>query len=241
MSIFAFPTKMMPGVKTMEEMGDEMMAMMPRQFGPAANLAAYPAGAAAAMSALGLAAMGQMYGLMFGTLAGAVDASRRMGTVMGLPDPAEVDWPSALAAWQTFEDAGPSAADMAEPKAEPAAVETVIPVAAAVSGAPVAESAPAAPILPEDFHAPLSLEKPEAPDDLKMISGIGPKLEQVLNAKGVWTFAQIAAWTAPEVAWVDDSLALRGRIERDDWLAQAAALARGGREEYVKVFGKEPK
>ena len=37
-------------------------------------------------------------------------------------------------------------------------------------------------------------------DDLKLIAGIGPKLEQVLNAKGIRSFAEIAAWTDEEIA-----------------------------------------
>jgi NADH-quinone oxidoreductase subunit E len=80
-------------------------------------------------------------------------------------------------------------------------------------------------ILPEDFHRPAAMRKPEKPDDLKLISGIGPKLEQVLNGLGVWTFAQIAGWTAEEIAWVDDYLAFAERIGRDEWLKQAKALA----------------
>ena len=47
---------------------------------------------------------------------------------------------------------------------------------------------------PEDFHKPRAIERPAEPDDLKAISGIGPKLEKVLNDLGVWTYAQIAAW-----------------------------------------------
>jgi NADH-quinone oxidoreductase subunit E len=82
-------------------------------------------------------------------------------------------------------------------------------------------------ILPEDFHRPAAIDKPEKPDDLKLISGVGPKLEQVLNGLGVWTFAQIAGWTPEEVAWVDDYLAFAGRIGRDEWLRQAKALTGG--------------
>ena len=85
--------------------------------------------------------------------------------------------------------------------------------------------ADAAKILPEDFHRPAATDRPEKPDDLKLISGVGPKLEQVLNGLGVWTFAQIAGWTPQEIAWVDDYLAFAGRIGRDEWLAQAKALA----------------
>lgn len=80
-------------------------------------------------------------------------------------------------------------------------------------------------ILPEDFRRPGAIDKPERADDLKLVSGVGPKLEQVLNGLGVWTFAQVAGWTPEEIAWVDDYLAFSGRIERDGWLKQAAALA----------------
>ena len=63
-----------------------------------------------------------------------------------------------------------------------------------------------------------------AADDLKRISGIGPKLEQVLIGMGIRTYAQIAAWTADDLAEVDDQLKFGGRISRDDWLGQANAL-----------------
>lgn len=96
-------------------------------------------------------------------------------------------------------------------------------------------------IMPEDFVQPKRIDKPAEPDDLKMISGIGRKIEKKLNELGVWSWAQVAGWTANEVAWVDDFLSFKGRIGREDWIAQARALARGGRDEYVKVFGKEPR
>ena len=53
------------------------------------------------------------------------------------------------------------------------------------------------------------------------------QVEQVLNGLGVWTFDQVSKWTAEEIAWVDDYLQFKGRIERDDWIRQAAALAEG--------------
>ncbi|WP_375280521.1 NADH-quinone oxidoreductase subunit E [Pseudooctadecabacter sp.] len=65
-------------------------------------------------------------------------------------------------------------------------------------------------------------------DDLKLISGVGPKLEGVLNELGFWHFDQIAKWTEAEVAWVDSRLKFKGRIERDNWIAQAADLASKG-------------
>ena len=78
--------------------------------------------------------------------------------------------------------------------------------------------------MPEDFHKPTRSTGRHA-DDLKAISGIGPKLEKVLNDLGIWTYAQIAAWSSAEVAWVDDYLSFSGRIGRDKWIEQAAALA----------------
>tara|TARA_R110002020_G_scaffold34066_11_gene103509 strand:- start:1052 stop:1921 length:870 start_codon:yes stop_codon:yes gene_type:complete len=91
-----------------------------------------------------------------------------------------------------------------------------------------AKAAPAPALETDNFRRPAEIEKPEAPDDLKLISGIGPKLEQVLNGLGVWTFTQIAGWQPEEAAWVDDYLQFGGRVERDDWITQAGALAKGG-------------
>ncbi|ODT69779.1 MAG: NADH-quinone oxidoreductase subunit E [Pelagibacterium sp. SCN 63-23] len=85
-------------------------------------------------------------------------------------------------------------------------------------------------------------ERPEgAADDLKMISGVGPVIEGKLNALGITRFDQIAKFKKADIAHVDDALDFRGRIERDDWIKQAKALAKGGAEEYRKVFGKDPR
>ena len=67
------------------------------------------------------------------------------------------------------------------------------------------------------------------PDDLKMIKGVGPKLEKLLHSLGFFHFDQIAAWTPEERAWVDDKLeGFKGRATRDDWTGQAKTLADGG-------------
>ncbi|WP_417270311.1 NADH-quinone oxidoreductase subunit E [Celeribacter sp.] len=71
-------------------------------------------------------------------------------------------------------------------------------------------------------------------DDLKMLKGVGPKLEQTLNALGFYHFDQVAKWTAEEIAWVDDNLNFKGRIERDGWVEQAKILASGGQTEFSK-------
>ena len=78
------------------------------------------------------------------------------------------------------------------------------------------------PAKPRTMNAP----RKSGADDLKMISGVGPKLEVILNELGFWHFDQIAKWTKAEVSWVDDRLKFKGRIERDKWIAQAKKLAK---------------
>jgi len=92
--------------------------------------------------------------------------------------------------------------------------------------APDAEVAPQKPAL--------SAAPPESgADDLKLIRGVGPGLEAMLNEMGVWTFAQIAAWSAGEVAWIDTNMVrFKGRASRDDWVGQAKILAAGGQTAF---------
>ena len=71
-------------------------------------------------------------------------------------------------------------------------------------------------------------------DDLKKISGVGPKLEEKLNALGVFTFDQIANFSPERVEEVDAGLNFKGRIMREDWLGQAKILAAGGETEFSK-------
>ncbi|TIS57832.1 NADH-quinone oxidoreductase subunit E [Mesorhizobium sp.] len=121
-------------------------------------------------------------------------------------------------------------------KAEPAAAfkspEAKVPAAKAVAK-------PAKPSL-EDKNRPAGIEKPALVDDLKLISGVGPKIEGILHSLGIYTFAQVASWKKAEREWVDAYLSFHGRIERDDWVRQAKALAKGGVAEYIRVFGKKP-
>ncbi len=67
-----------------------------------------------------------------------------------------------------------------------------------------------------------------APDDFTLIEGVSPLQQGTLNALGVFHFDQIAAWSPDHVAWVDSYLRLLGRIDEEDWVAQAAELARDG-------------
>lgn len=71
-------------------------------------------------------------------------------------------------------------------------------------------------------------------DDLKKISGVGPKLEKTLNGLGIYHFSQIAAFTRDNVAWVDRHLRFKGRIDREKWIEQAKVLAAGGDTEFSR-------
>ncbi len=63
---------------------------------------------------------------------------------------------------------------------------------------------------------------PASRDDLKRISGIAEVLEGRLNDYGIYTFKQIMEWSPTAVEEFSRILAFRDRIERDDWLGQAA-------------------
>jgi small subunit ribosomal protein S2 len=101
---------------------------------------------------------------------------------------------------------------------------------AVLEAAPVAEVAPvvdAAPAAEEASAGAPLFAKPEGDaDDLKKISGVGPVLEGKLNELGIYTYAQVAAFTAKDITNVDERLSFKGRIERDGWLGQAAELAK---------------
>ncbi|MDD7971314.1 50S ribosomal protein L21 [Roseinatronobacter alkalisoli] len=91
------------------------------------------------------------------------------------------------------------------------------PAKAAKADAPAVEGTKPANLLSE--------ARDGQPDDLKKISGVGPKLEGLLHQNGVFHFDQIAAWNTAEIAYMDDQLSFKGRIERDGWIDQAKQFA----------------
>lgn len=114
-----------------------------------------------------------------------------------------------------------------------APVATAAPVAAAPA-APVPAPAAPAPAPVSDEHKPVLLKaaREGGADDLKLIHGVGPKLEEMLHQMGVYHFDQIAAWNDSNLAWVDQNLgAFKGRALRDGWIEQAKKLATGWRPE----------
>lgn len=77
-----------------------------------------------------------------------------------------------------------------------------------------------------ETNAPSSLlDGPGSPDDLKLIVGVGPMLERMLQQLGITTFRQIARWSERDIDEFDAKLAeFPGRIRRDGWVVQARAL-----------------
>lgn len=120
--------------------------------------------------------------------------------------------------------AAPVLAAPALPAALMAASAPIAPVAAApVAAAPVMTVSGAA-TKPKS----LSAARGGKADDLKLVKGIGPKLEILCNKLGFYHFEQIANWTAAEIAWVDENLeGFKGRVTRDEWVVQARDLAAG--------------
>lgn len=116
-------------------------------------------------------------------------------------------------------DAKPDAPASEPVSATGAVPETAAPVSAAMEEVPEGAE-----------EKPEALSEPRAgrADDLKLIRGIGPKLEQTLHGLGIYHYDQIAAWSPREAAWVDRHLeGFRGRVTRDDWVAQAKSLLQG--------------
>ena len=103
---------------------------------------------------------------------------------------------------------------------EAMATDAAVPPEAAMAGPHPGE--------PVQGTPPPTLPAPEGePDDLQKINGIGPSIEKTLHGLGIYYFRQIAAFTPDNVAWIDQRLRFRGRIEREDWIGQARQLAAG--------------
>ena len=219
-----YSNPLMPKMDELEKMNRDLTRMMPKEMASAVNLLAHPVAGAAAMSALSIGLANHAVGMWMGAFTGALEASQRMFQPflddLAAQSEAAANSSKARKATETLiAEAQTFARDVTDIAAN--ATEKALDATGADI---VAQPAPTG-LMPEDFRQPKALDKPAKPSDLKAISGIGPKLEKVLNGLGIWTYGQIAGWTSEEIAWVEDYLSLAGRIGRDDWTAQAAALA----------------
>ena len=70
----------------------------------------------------------------------------------------------------------------------------------------------------------LFTKRPSEIDDLKRIKGVANVLEKKLHDFGLYRFKQIALWTSEQVDEFSEQLSFPGRVERDEWVKQAAAF-----------------
>ncbi|MEO8684670.1 MAG: hypothetical protein ABI414_07505 [Devosia sp.] len=134
----------------------------------------------------------------------------------------------ALRTPRPIKAAPPAAAPVAAPRPRPS------PAARLAMAATPEELAPVVPVVrPTKAPAsrgpsPKSLPAPRdgLQDDLRQIKGIGPKIEAMLHEMGVFHYDQIAAWSQSNAEWVDLQLGFKGRVAREQWVAQAKALAK---------------
>jgi len=130
-------------------------------------------------------------------------------------------WMTSWTRAVNFEALAPFAPKLA-PSAEPVEIPAEAPAAITVAPVEVVEALAPEPEALVEAIAPVV---EAAADDLTVMTGIGPKLCAALAERGVSRFAQIAAWTAEDLAKVDAELSLKGRAVREAWVAQAKRLA----------------
>ncbi|MBL9051649.1 MAG: hypothetical protein JNK19_16175 [Tabrizicola sp.] len=144
------------------------------------------------------------------------------------PKPKAEAKPKASAKAKAAEKPAPKAkaASGAKPKAE--GEKAAATGSATKSGTAKAAAKAKAPG-PERLSAPRN----GRPDDLKEIEGIGPALEKLVNGLGFYHFDQIANWSEADVALVDAEMkTFKGRITRDNWVAQAKIIVTDGLEAF---------
>ena len=122
------------------------------------------------------------------------------------------------------------AADVVEEAVAPTPKPAAKKKTPAKAKVPAAETGETAEKKPRTMKAP----RKAGADDLKLIKGVGPKLEGTLNDLGFYHFDQISKWGDAEISWVDNRLKFKGRITRDGWIEQAGILADGGETEFSK-------
>jgi predicted flap endonuclease-1-like 5' DNA nuclease len=87
-----------------------------------------------------------------------------------------------------------------------------------------------------NFSASNVVVPPPDPDDLTKIEGIGPKIQEVLNNNGIYTFAQLADSVVENIKSFLDAAGSRFAIAVPDTWGQQAALARDGLWEELQTL-----
>ncbi len=133
----------------------------------------------------------------------------------------------------------PAAPERPKPAAKQAEEAKKAPAKKSAAAEPAQPEAAAAAVTEEEAPEVLTAARDGKADNLKLLKGVGPKLEETLNSLGFYHYDQIAAWTEAQVAWVDARLKFKGRIERDGWIEQAKQLAAGEETDFAKAAKKD--
>ncbi len=121
---------------------------------------------------------------------------------------------------------------VAAPAIDVAAPEVVMPTIESVNidpavAAPIAAAAA--------FVSPVFAK----PDDLKVVEGIGPKIEQLLNDAGILTFAQLADTDPDHIKTILDAAGPRFQMHVPTTWPNQSALARDGKWDELKTLQDE--
>lgn len=117
-----------------------------------------------------------------------------------------------------------------------------MPVAPARPVAPKAETLkPVAAEVPKTFVLDVTAAKAagfklKGPNDLTVVEGIGPKINELFNNAGVITFAQLAKQTVPQMQKVLDDAGARYKLAKPGTWAQQAALAAENKWSELKAL-----
>lgn len=130
---------------------------------------------------------------------------------------------------------GAPAPTQARSKVKAKPVEEAVGAAAAGAAAVAAARSTPSPASHPGKRPPALAAGATDRDDLKLIKGIGPKNEAILNDLGIHQFCQVAAWSPQEAEWMGHHMAFPGRIERELWIDQAKVLCAGGETEHSKA------
>ncbi len=77
------------------------------------------------------------------------------------------------------------------------------------------------------------------PDDLKIVEGIGPKIEELFKSQGITTFAKLAASSAEHLREILVTAGTNFQIHDPTTWPQQAAMARDGKWDELKKWQDE--
>ncbi len=82
-------------------------------------------------------------------------------------------------------------------------------------------------------------KKSSGKDDLKIVEGIGPKIEELCNAAGIMTFADLAATTPERIKEILEAAGPRFQMHDPSTWPKQSELARDGKFDELKKWQDE--